>query len=249
MNTATISDSTSGKIISLPGVKWDQISRSLPAGHKLNIGCGDVQPAGWVNIDNSNRAKLSTWLGPLDRLLTACRVLKPSPYPNGVKVANLLKRWPFPDGSCAAIYAGDVYEHFTFEQTNHLTREAFRVLAPGGVLRLRVPDGELMWRNYLAAVDKARAAAPGNREAELAEVRRHVWMYFRDLCIARPYLRSMGHFHKWHWDEVQLCELLHSCGFQDVRRRGKHDSRIEDVALVEHWDYLQVEGIKPVPSS
>lgn len=211
---------------------------------KLNIGCGDVQPQGWVNIDNSNRAFLSARLPWIDKALVACGLLKPSCYDSKVNTANLLKRWPFPDGSCEAVYAGDFYEHFTFEQAGFLTREAFRVLAPGGVLRLRVPDGEEMWRNYLKAVEAARSATPGNRETELAEIRRHVWMYFRDLCTVRPIFKSMGHFHKWHWDDVQLTELLRSCGFSEVERKAKHDSRIKDVALVEFWDYLQVEGVK-----
>jgi len=218
---------------------------SLPSGLKLNIGCGDVQPEGWVNIDNSNRAFLSARLPWIDKSLVACRVLKPSCYDSRVNTSNLLKRWPFADGSCAAIYGGDFYEHFTRAQAKHLTTEAVRVLAPGGVLRLRVPDGEEMWRNYLKAVDAAKGLPLGQRAAAVAEIERHVWMYFRDLCTERPVLKSMGHFHKWHWDEVQLTELLHSCGLGDVERKAKHDSRIPDVALVEHWDYLQVEGVKP----
>lgn len=211
---------------------------------KLNIGCGDVQPDGWTNIDNSNRAWLTVKLPWIDKALVACGALSPSCYGPKVNTSNLLKRWPFADGSVQAIYGGDFYEHFTREQANHLTAEAFRVLAPGGVLRLRVPDGELMWRNYLKAVDAARSLPAGQRNGAVKEIERHVWMYFRDLCTVRPIFKSMGHFHKWHWDEVQLTELLRSCGFQDVERRAKHDSRIADVALVEHWDYLQVEGVK-----
>lgn len=213
---------------------------------KLNIGCGDVTPDGWVNIDNSNRAKLTTYARPLDWLLTKARILSPSPYAGRrIRIANLLRRWPFPDASCSAVYAGDVWEHFTREQAEYLTREAFRVLAPGGVLRIRVPDGEQMWKDYLRAVEAARLAPEGQRAKELEEIRRRVWFYFRDLCIQRPWFKSFGHFHKWHWDDVQLTELFRSVGFTEIARRVKHDSRIPDVAAVEHWDYLQVEGIKP----
>lgn len=213
--------------------------------NKLNIGCGDVQPAGWVNIDNSNRAFLSARLPWIDKALVACGLLKPSCYDSRVNTANLLKRWPFADGSAVACYGGDFLEHLTRPQARWIVQEAYRVLAPGGVLRVRTPDGELGWRNYLAAVDAAKRLPLGQRDAAVKEIERHVWMYFRDLCTERPVLKSMGHFHKWQWDEVQLCELLHSCGFSEVERKAKHDSRIEDVALVEHWDYLQVEGVKP----
>jgi hypothetical protein len=60
----------------------------------------------------------------------------------------------------------------------------------------------VMWQNYLVAADVARAKPMGRRERELAEIRCHVWMDFRDLCTERSTFKSMGHFHKWHWDEV-----------------------------------------------
>jgi predicted SAM-dependent methyltransferase len=211
---------------------------------KLNIGCGPVQPDGWVNIDNSNRAWLASKVNWLDAALVRCRVLPPTEFGPKVTIANLLKRWPFPDNSCEAVYAGDVWEHFTREQADWLTREAFRVLRPGGVLRLRTPDGAKMFRNYLAAFDAAREATGPERDRHMLELRRWLDMYFRDLLTRKIWLGSIGHYHKWHWDEVQLCDLLQSVGFVDVSRRAYHDSRIEDVELVEVFDYLQVEGVK-----
>lgn len=201
---------------------------------KLNIGCGPVQPAGWVNIDNSNRARLASKLSWLDTLLVRCRVLPPTEFGPQVKICDISKRWPFPDSSCSAVYAGEVWEHFVYEDAVRLTAEAFRVLRPGGVLRLRTPDGAKMWRDYLTAYDAG----------DLDEIRRHVGMYFRDICVRRPGLGSMGHYHKWHWDEVQLCALLRDAGFVDVSRRAYHDSRIEDIKNVEADNYLQVEGVK-----
>ena len=58
-------------------------------------------------------------------------------------------------------------------------------------------------------------------------------------------LGSMGHTHKWQFDEVQLIELFESQGFVSVVRMPYHQSRISDVAAVERSNFLIVEGVKP----
>jgi hypothetical protein len=70
-------------------------------------------------------------------------------------------------------------------------------------------------------------------------------MYFREICTRRVWLGSLGHKHKWQFDEVQLIELLERAGFTQVERMPFHVSRIPDVALVESSDFLIVEGVKP----
>jgi hypothetical protein len=47
------------------------------------------------------------------------------------------------------------------------------------------------------------------------------------------------------YDEVSLVLAFERAGFVEVQRKGLHDSRIADVALVETRDDLTVEGIKP----
>lgn len=69
-------------------------------------------------------------------------------------------------------------------------------------------------------------------------------MYFREICTRKKWFGSMGHTHKWQFDEVQLIALLEQCGFEEVARMRFHESRIEDVDLVERSDFLIVEGVK-----
>ena len=47
---------------------------------KLNLGCGHVQPIGWVNVDGSRRAWVASHLWWLDRLLVACRQWRPTEF-------------------------------------------------------------------------------------------------------------------------------------------------------------------------
>lgn len=217
-------------------------STDLPSGPKLNLGCGPVQPVGWVNVDGSNRARLASTFAPIDRFLVRVGVLPSTEFGPGVKVLNLHKRLPFKENSVSCIYAGELWEHFEYPGAARLTGECFRVLAPGGVLRICVPDGVEFWKSYLDLFHETMDMPRPSRRAE--PLREHVQMYFNDICTRTKWFGSMGHTHKWQFDEVQLVALLESKGFSKVERMRFHKSRIPDVDRVERSDFLIVEGVK-----
>jgi predicted SAM-dependent methyltransferase len=210
----------------------------------LNLGAGPIQPEEWVNVDNSNRAKLASRLPWLDQALVWCRILPPTEFGRRTQTCDIRKRLPFSDNSVSAIYGGEVLEHLTCEQGQRLLRECYRVLQPGGVLRLRVPDNYRFWRNYVQECDRVRELPRAQWHEEHT---RWVQMFFRDICVRRPWLGSMGHFHKWMYDEVSLILAFERAGFVQVERRGLHDSRIAQVEQVEVREDLNVEGVKPGP--
>lgn len=53
---------------------------------------------------------------------------------------NAVDPLPFADGSIAKVQAQDVFEHLPFERVPQVMDEVWRVLKPGGVFRLSVPD-------------------------------------------------------------------------------------------------------------
>jgi len=216
---------------------------TLPAGLKLNLGCGPVQPAGWVNVDGSNRARLASRAPWFDRTLTKLGILPETEFGANTTVVNLLKPFPWPANTVACIYAGELWEHFEYADAERVTAECFRVLVPGGVLRVCVPDGPEFWKKYLRLFDAIAARPKHERSAE--PLRALVAMYFREICTRRRFLSSMGHYHKWQYDEIQLMELFEAQGFDAVARMRFHESRIPDVQAVERSDFLIVEGIKP----
>ncbi len=57
---------------------------------------------------------------------------------------------PYPDNSIAKIQAQDVLEHLAFEKVPFVLDEIYRVLKPGGIFRLSVPD-------YRSPVQKRRS--------------------------------------------------------------------------------------------
>lgn len=101
----------------------------------LNIGCGNRFHAAWVNIDLVSRS-------------------------GDVIQHDLMRGLPFDDNSFDGVYHSHVLEHLEPEQGSALLREGQRVLKPGGVLRVVVPDLEGIVREYLRALDRANAGEP-----------------------------------------------------------------------------------------
>jgi len=211
-------------------------------GLKLNLGCGPVQPKGWVNIDGSNRAWLASRLSVLDRLLVKLRLFPATEFNADTKFVNLTKGLPFKDHSVDFIYAGELWEHLPHEDALKLAKECHRVLAPGGVLRICVPDGPTFWAKYLEIYNREMAKPAEQRDAETLEA--HTHMFFDDIAVRPRFLGSFGHFHKWQYDEIQLVSLLRKAGFPLAERKPFHESRIPDISTVERSDFLIVESVK-----
>lgn len=70
---------------------------------------------------------------------------------------NLLKGIPFNDGTYDLVYHSHVLEHFSKQEGEEFISECFRVLKPGGILRVAVPDLEMIARNYLECLNAGLA--------------------------------------------------------------------------------------------
>ena len=90
----------------------------------LNLGCGKTFHPDWHNVD----------------------IVSSSPE---VQACNFLKGLPFADGRFQGVYHSHVLEHVPRWQAEDFIRECYRVLQPGGVLRIVVPDLENVIREYL----------------------------------------------------------------------------------------------------
>src|SRR5262245_18814999 len=89
---------------------------NLPAGEKsfkLHVGCGGSRLDGWINVD----------------------------YPPADLAIDLSWPLPFDDNSVTYAYLAHVLEHLDYPaEAGALLEEIHRVLTPGGVLRVVVPD-------------------------------------------------------------------------------------------------------------
>lgn len=110
----------------------------------LNLGCGYRFHSDWENVDFYSSS------------------------PN-VHVCDLREGIPYPDAAFDAVYHSHVLEHFPKHFAPKFLRECNRVLRPGGVVRVVVPDLERIARLYIEALERASRGESGWPE-------NHEWM-------------------------------------------------------------------------
>jgi SAM-dependent methyltransferase len=155
---------------------------------KVHVGCGGHELPGWINVDNH-----------------------PAPL-----AINLDWGLPLPTGSARYVFVAHLLEHlFHPAQSSRLLAEIRRVLAPGGVVRIVVPDIEKYLRAYT-----------NGDEALFAERRRQrrLPVELTSLETLLPYAGAgatpdaLFEQHKFGYDFATLARALERAGFVDVRR-------------------------------
>ncbi|MCA0382639.1 MAG: methyltransferase domain-containing protein [Bacteroidetes bacterium] len=110
----------------------------------LNLGCGQRFHPDWMNIDFVSHAP-------------------------EVMAHDLTTGIPVPDNRADAVYHSHVLEHFSKSNGAAFIQECFRVLKPGGVLRVVVPDLEALALQYVQALNAFRQQPDAMNKAN------HTW--------------------------------------------------------------------------
>lgn len=97
----------------------------------VNVGCGAIAHPAWQNFDVEPRLSY-------------------------VKKLDVRLGLPLSDGSADAVYSSHVVEHLSDTEAGAYFTDLWRVLAPGGVIRIVVPDLEHICRIYLQQLDALR---------------------------------------------------------------------------------------------
>jgi len=176
---------------------------------RIQLGSGGQRKEGWVNVDLVADADVQL---------------------------DLREPLPFDQGAASLVYAEHVLEHFVYPgEVQTLLREVFRILTPGGIFKLVVPDAGRALTAY------------GQSEAEFFAARR-VRSY---LASERPtpmhvvnYIFRQDGQHKYAYDEETLAQVLTAAGFADARRR-LFDPSI-DSARRHEANSLYMEAVKPM---
>jgi SAM-dependent methyltransferase len=191
----------------------------------IHYGCGLCAPHGWCNFDASPRLRLERLFILRTLLATTLGLL----FPANVRPGDIVRGLPVADASARGVYCSHVLEHLPREHVPAALRNTLRMLKPGGVFRLVVPD--LQWR----AAHYARAAALGDPFAADS---------FMDSCllgmrqrpasiVSRVRHRFGKSSHLWMYDFGALKGLLEAAGFTGVRRCEIGDCRDPMFTLVE----------------
>ena len=183
--------------------------RRLPRrGLKLHLGSGTVKLSGWVNID------LET--------------------PEADVHLDITRGVPLPDGSARLIYHEHVMEHITVEEGAAGLRDWFRLLEPGGVLRIATPDLEYVVERY------------GNDWKDQAWLRLPEYAFIRTRAeMLNVSMRWWGH--RYLYDGEELERRMREAGFTTIRRCGYRQSEIAELAGLETREdsRLILEAVKP----
>lgn len=182
-------------------------------GLKVNLGSGPLPTPGWLNIDGffDSADLIQVFGAPLE----------------------------LPDGCARFVFSEHVLEHLDYPgAARTFLEEAFRLLEPGGWVRIVVPDAERVIEAYVKRDTALLASlAPGETTA-IGAVNR----IFRE-----------GGFHRYAWDYETLEGELLRAGFVEVERssfRGGQPAELQ-IDFEEEARILQslyVEARRPGPA-
>jgi predicted SAM-dependent methyltransferase len=179
---------------------------------KLHLGCGKRRLPGFVHVDRANFPHID--------------------FRSGVDRLDM-----FENDAAELIYSSHVLEYFDRIEARRVLEEWKRVLCPGGVLRLAVPDFQALSEVYFLdhKVDLILGPLYGRMDVDGATI-----------------------YHKTAYDFDSLQELLEQCGFQEVSRYNWRETihlHVDDhsQAYIPHMDKdhgklisLNVQCSKPI---
>lgn len=191
---------------------------------KLHLGCGHAVLHGWLNTD-----------------------LEPGRERVYVDVG---KRLPFDDDTFDYVFSEHLIEHLTYREGADFLRECFRILKPGGTIRVATPDLAFLIGLY----------SPGKN---LLQQRYVTWAAetflpnaaaCQDVRVINNFFHNWGH--RFIYDFKTIEDSLKKVGFVTLRRRNVGESDdpelngVESHHLVipEEYNRLEtmvVEALKP----
>jgi SAM-dependent methyltransferase len=199
---------------------------------KVNLGSSLLVAEGWVNVDGALSALVAGWPTPALRLFYRLagirahlseaefiRVLKSNRFVH----YNLEYGIPLPDESADYAFASHFLEHLSKHHGEQLMRETLRVLKPGGVVRIAIPDLAVSISAYEEG-RKEEAMDGIFEDWELGDFSRHRYMYDFDM----------------------LALLLSRAGFTRVSRCEYREGEVPDLEVLDNRPgSLVVEAAKP----
>jgi hypothetical protein len=192
-------------------------------GARINVGCGDRPTPGWRNFDSSLSVRLARvpLLPPVlhrlglidDNQRDFARVVRA----HRIEFGDATRRLPLAASSVEVLYSCHMLEHLDRQAAGRFLREAGRVLAPFGILRIIVPDLRKLIEAYLQSGDAdafieasylgvGGGGSPGERLRLAVHGARHRWMY----------------------DGPSLCRLLAGHGFVEPQVAAAGATTIPD---------------------
>lgn len=189
---------------------WLKLRRLPRRGLKLHLGCGTVRLDGWVNIDLHTPQADFHW--------------------------DIRRPLPFADAAARFIYHEHVIEHVSIDEAVACFADWFRVLEPGGVLRVATPDLGYLVQRY----------ASGAGWKDQAWLRLPEYQFIKTPAeMLNVVFRWWGH--QYLYDADELGRRIRAAGFRDVTRHGFGASPNPELERLETRpdSMLILEAVRP----
>ena len=169
---------------------------------KLQIGTGYNVMPGWLNTDG--------WLlSPKSVFLDAT------------------KPFPFPECTFHYVFSEHLIEHLTYTDGLFMLRESYRVMMPGGRIRIATPNLE----NFIALYTPDKS----DLQRKYIKWTSDVWLpeigEYGECYVINNFCRNWGHV--FIYDRATLQRALEQAGFTNIGSHGVGDSHDENLRGLE----------------
>ena len=189
---------------------------------KVNLGCGKNALPDWINYDISPKILLSRipWLKKLlCKIKLVSKRICEEEWPSYIIRRDLRKGINLPNNSVDYIYCSHFLEHLSYYEAFKLLKECYRVLKPGGRLRIVVPDLKRLALEYIS--NKINAI-----------------VFIKKLYIIdnRPFIKKIIFSHSIHhsmYDFDILQRMLLASGFKEIEEKNFREGKFPDLKRLD----------------
>lgn len=187
---------------------------------KLNLGCGVSFYRDYLNVnywENLQPGVIQNPNGTVDTVLLNWDLR------NGI---------PLADNSVELVYHSHFLEHLDYKEGVSMMEEIYRVLIPGGIHRIIIPDLKKWIKAYLEnglLIQEYRKSG----------VKPIDGLSYPTACSVMMGMIH-GHHHKFIWDFETIYYYLYKIGFRFIEETMYQQSLIDDIEKIEPYDALRV---------
>lgn len=189
---------------------------------RLNLGSGPYRYPGWLTAD-AFKSEADIYV-------------------------NARSGMPFDDNTFDVIYSEHMLEHIEVDYIPRLLEEIHRVLKPGGLFRVTVPDLEIHANNYVSKNDAFFKPIIDKYQARLDKQREKYWLIrsnggaFMSRAVRRFYR------HRWMYDFETLSGCLQEVGFKETIKQSCGKSVVKEAGEMDRpdreFETLYIDAIK-----
>ncbi len=139
-------------------------------------------------------------------------------HDRGIVYLDAAKPFPFDDATFDYVFCEHLIEHLTYPEGEGMLREAYRVLKPGGRIRVGTPDLRVFVAFFAEHLD----------ETQREYIRYHVDKFVTPhgshspVFVLNSVVRNWGH--QFLYDEATLRGAMEKAGFKDLKRYASGES-------------------------